>query len=149
MCSQKMRWHFPIMRAMGGREGITAFPGSAADRDWHFPLRSKKCTCVTPSELLQPCAHIVVHMCVAKGSGFFLAADVEEVIHLVTAIAKSPCVCTFLCKCDTCVCSGEKTSQRERKWVCVCNGKMREKKHDLWKGLELESSGYSNACKSW
>lgn len=65
MCSQKMRWHFPIMRATGGREGITAFPGSATDRDWRFPLRGKKCTCVTPSEFLRPCAHIVVHMCVA------------------------------------------------------------------------------------
>lgn len=43
-----------------------------------------------------------------------LAADVEEVIYHVTAISKSPCVCTFLCKCGTCVCAVEKTSQRER-----------------------------------
>lgn len=40
-CSREMRWHFPIMRAMGGREGISAFPGSAIDRDWHFPLQSQ------------------------------------------------------------------------------------------------------------
>lgn len=63
----------------------------------------------------------------------FLAADVGEVIHLVTAISKSPCVCTFLCKCGTCVCSGKKTSpteserESEREYVWgVCNGRMKK-----------------------
>lgn len=83
------------------------------------------------------CTRACAYVC---GLRLPLAAGGEEVIHLVTAISQSPCVCTFLCKCGTCVFSGEKTSRRES------NGKM--KKHDLWWGVGLRSSGYSNACKS-
>lgn len=40
------------------------------------------------------CAHCCAYVC---GLRFILAADGEEVIHLVTAVSKSPLVCTFFC----------------------------------------------------
>lgn len=110
-----MRWHFPIMRAMGGREGITALAGPAIDRDWHFPLQSKNV-----HVLLSCCVCVCVFAC---GLRFVLAADGEEVIHLVTAISKSLhiqyvceyiCVPGRLCTCGTSACLGAKTS------ACLC-----------------------------
>lgn len=58
-CSWEMRWHFPIMRAMGGKEGITVFPGPAIDRDWHFPLLSQNV-----HVLLHLSCHVCVWVCV-------------------------------------------------------------------------------------
>lgn len=72
------------------------------------------------------------------GSGFVLAADGEEVIHLV--IYRSQCVCAIVCVCV-------RACARVCVYVCVERGG-KVKKHDLWKGVVLESSRYSDACKS-
>ena len=130
-----------------------------------FSITESKCTCVAPSELLFLCVWVCVCVCVCVhlcGLRCVLAADGKEVIHLVTVISQSPCVCTFLRiwagvfvhVCGTCMCLGPKVSACMVRvcacvHACVCGesgGKV--KKHDLWKGVVLESSRYSNACKS-
>lgn len=113
-CTWEMRWHFPIMRAMGGREGITAFPGPAIDRDWHFPLQSQNvhvllrlscCACVCMCVWFKvrfgsrrqgghpSCySHIPKSMCVYICVPGYLCMCVAPVYAWV-----QKCVCVYVC----------------------------------------------------
>lgn len=138
-CTWEMRWHFPIMRAMGGRKGITGFPEPHHRQRLTFSITESKCTCV---ELQCVCVCTRVRVC---GLRFILAADGKEVIHLVKAVSQSLCVCAAVCVYGVC------SSVCKHVCVCVCGESSIKvkRKHDLWKGVGLESSTYSEACKSW
>lgn len=111
---------------MEGKESLRfqSLPSTEIDI-FHYRVKMYMCHSVFV------CVCASVYVC---GSGFVLAADGEEVIHLV--ISKSLCVCVYNC-----------VAMRVCVYVCVERGG-KVKKHDLWKGVVLKSSRYSNACKS-